>query len=177
MKFKRPIYLATGIMVVVVSLLLAIPATWHSTFFIDGEADKFKMECRTWDIFTMVICYSIASSLLFCFTMSFLFSLCILGSPLLREAYDPEEHTQRWRLLLTLSLVNIFYIITGFLLNFKVVSVFIYECCKFMEPYNGINTILYEVFSFILLASEPLFRPLVFLTFYLTYLLNNDNVY
>ena len=82
---------------------------------------------------------------------------------LLRDVYDPDEHTQvsnksysveenefqylpwtqikkfitsfqnyaffcdqlhfqfqRWRLLLTLSLVNIFYIICGFLLNFKV---------------------------------------------------------
>ena len=74
----------------------------------------------------------------------------ILNPPLLRDVYDPDEHTQvrklrfkkistcldtnvpilnwwfllqRWRLLLTLSLVNIFYIICGFLLNFKVLSI------------------------------------------------------
>ena len=161
----------------------------------------------------MLISFSIFSSLLFCFTFSFLFSLCILGSPLLRFNFvqiscqpmgisckplriscqpngnilstygnilstwerkswplspqgrlrprwahpglkqiifrwgkwvsifamdsDKKVHNffpklrffycnqlhfqfQRWRLLLTLSLVNIFYIICGFLLNFKV---------------------------------------------------------
>ena len=46
-------------------------------------------ECRSWDVYTMLISYSIFSSLLFCFTMSFLFSLCILGSPLLSHTYDP----------------------------------------------------------------------------------------
>lgn len=192
MKFKRPIYIGCTILVVVLSLLLAIPATLNAAIFKENtnELTKYNLnithpqlpdghgeECRTLDIFTMVICYSISSSLLFCFTMSFLFSLCILGSPLLREAYDPEEHTQRWRLLLTLSLVNIFYIICGFLLNFKAVSIFIYNCCEFKQPYEGINHLLYEVFSFILLVGEPFFRPLVFLTFYLTYLINNDNVY
>ena len=44
--------------------------------------------------YTMLISFSIFSSLLFCFTFSFLFSLCILGSPLLRDVYDPDEHTQ-----------------------------------------------------------------------------------
>lgn len=193
MKYKRPIYIGCTILVVVLSLLLAIPATLNAAIFNDrtpqlqqGEnitwdvvvlPEGYGEECRSKDSFTMVICYSISSSLLFCFTMSFLFSLCILGSPLLREAYDPEEHTQRWRLLLTLSLVNIFYIICGFLLNFKTVSTFMRKCCEFEQPYEGINHLMYEVFSFILLVSEPFFRPLVFLTFYLTYLINNDNVY
>merc|ERR1711934_446622 len=130
--------------------VLAIPATVQAGVFQDNPPDggEFKEECRSWDVYTMIITYSIFSSLLFCFTFSFLFSLCILGSPLLRDVYDPEEHTQRWRLLLTLSLVNIFYIICGFLLNFKAVSIFIYNCCEFKQPYEGINHLLYEVFSF-----------------------------
>lgn len=180
MKFKRPIYIGTSLLVVVLSLLLAIPATYHSSIFKDGPPCgpcEPIQECRSWDIYTMIICYCIASSLLFCFTMSFLFSLCILGSPLLREAYDPEEHTQRWRLLLTLSLVNILYIISGFLLNFKEFSRFIFTCCAFMQPFAGVNTLTYDVVSFVFLACEPFFRPLIYLTFYLTYLLNNDNVY
>jgi hypothetical protein len=176
MKFKRPAYIGVSILVVVLSLLLPIPATCHATFFIDNRGE-FKKECRTWDVYTMILTYCLSSSLLFCFTMSFLFSLCILGSPLLREAYDPEEHTQRWRLLLTLSLVNIFYIISGFLINFKDVSRFMFSCCAFEEPFAGINNVTYEVWSFVLLVAEPFFRPLVYLTFYLTYLLNNDNVY
>ena len=93
------------------------------------DGGEFKEECRSWDVYTMIITYSIFSSILFCLTFSFLFSLCILGSPLLRDVYDPDEHTQRWRLLLTLSLVNIFYIISGFLINFKELSRLLYKCC------------------------------------------------
>ena len=43
----------------------------------------------------MIFTYFIASSFLFCFAMSFLFSLCIVGSPFLRNVYDREEYTQR----------------------------------------------------------------------------------
>merc|ERR1711971_779467 len=124
-----------------------------------------------------VICFSIFSSLLFCFTFSFLFSLCILGSPLLRDVYDPDEHTQRWRLLLTLSLVNIFYIISGFLLNFKELSRFLFSCCLISSPLEDINNITYDVWSFVLVVGETVFRPLVYLTFYLSFLVTNDNIY
>jgi hypothetical protein len=41
----------------------------------------------------------------------------------------------RWRLLLTLSLVNGLYIVTGFLLNFKEISRLFYKCCEFEEPF------------------------------------------
>jgi len=125
----------------------------------------------------MLISFSIFSSLLFCFTFSFLFSLCILGSPLLRDVYDPDEHTQRWRLLLTLSLVNIFYIICGFLLNFKELSRFLFSCCLISSPLEDINNITYDVWSFVLVVGEPVFRPLVYLTFYLSFLVTNDNIY
>jgi len=137
----------------------------------------FKQECRTFDVYTMLISFSIFSSLLFCFTFSFLFSLCILGSPLLRDVYDPDEHTQRWRLLLTLSLVNIFYIICGFLLNFKELSRFLFSCCLISSPLEDINNITYDVWSFVLVVGEPVFRPLVYLTFYLSFLVTNDNIY
>ena len=103
----------------------------------------------------MIITYSIFSSILFCLTFSFLFSLCILGSPLLRDVYDPDEHTQRWRLLLTLSLVNIFYIISGFLLNFKELSRLLNKCCLISSLLEDTNNITYEVWNFVLLAGEP----------------------
>ena len=123
----------------------------------------------------MVLTYFLASSLLFCFTMSFLFSLCIVGSPLLRDVYNDNQAFRqryvislnlsflecfkilnlianqiiynhwifstnyRWRLLLTLSLINSFYIISGFLLNFKEISRFVYTCCDIQEPFTGKN--------------------------------------
>ncbi len=40
-----------------------------------------------------------------------------------------------------------------------------------------INNLTYDVWNFVLLVAEPLFRPLVYLTFYLTFIINNDNVY
>ena len=43
----------------------------------------------------------------------------------------------RWRLLLTLSLVNSFYIISGFLMNFKEISRFMHDCCDIKEPFAG----------------------------------------
>ena len=43
--------------------------------------------------------------------------------------------------------------------------------------YLDTNTITYDVWNFVLLVSEPMFRPLVYLTFYLTFLLDNDNVF
>jgi len=139
LKWKRQIYIALSIGVLAFSLLLAIPATVQAGVFQDNPPPpgQFKQECRSWDVYTMLISYSIFSSLCFCFTFSFLFSLCILGSPLLRDVYDPDEHTQRWRLLLTISLVNIFYIICGFLLNFKELSRFLYKCCALVSPLEG----------------------------------------
>lgn len=178
LKWKKQIYIAMSIGVVGISLLLAVPATIQAGVFQDNPPNgQFKQECRSWDVYTMLISYSIFSSLCFCFTFSFLFSLCILGSPLLRDVYDPDEHTQRWRLLLTISLVNIFYIITGFLLNFKELSRFLYKCCAITSPLEDINNITYDVWNFVLLVSEPMFRPLVLLSFYWTFLSTNDNVY
>ena len=197
MKWKRQIYIAISLGIVLVSMVLAIPATVQAGVFQDNPPDggEFKEECRSWDVYTMIITYSIFSSVLFCLTFSFLFSLCILGSPLLRDVYDPDEHTQRWRLLLTLSLVNIFYIISGFLLNFKELSRLLYRCClvtslidgkkKLSLPqtllqicfYPDVNNITYDVWNFVLLVGEPMFRPLVWLTFYLAFLLDNDNVF
>jgi len=176
LKWKRQIYLGLGVATVLFSLLLAVPATLQAAVFIDNH-DGFKEECRSWDVYTMLISYSICSSILFCFTFSFLFSLCILGSPLLRDTYDPDEHTQRWRLLLTLSLVNIFYIISGFLLNFKELSRFLYKCCLYASLLEDTNNITYDVWNFVLLVGEPMFRPLVYLTFYLSFLITNDNVF
>jgi len=178
LKWKRQIYIGVSIGIVFLSMVLAIPATVQAAVFQDNPPDGvFKEECRSWDVYTMIITYSIFSSVLFCLTFSFLFSLCILGSPLLRDVYDPDEHTQRWRLLLTVSLVNIFYIITGFLLNFKELSRLLYKCCLVTSLIEDTNTITYDVWNFVLLVSEPMFRPLVYLTFYLTFLLDNDNVF
>jgi len=176
LKHKRGIYFGLAVGVISVSLLLSIPATYNAGVFQDVDGG-FKQECRSFDVYTMLISFSIFSSLLFCFTFSFLFSLCILGSPLLRDVYDPDEHTQRWRLLLTLSLVNIFYIICGFLLNFKELSRFLFSCCLISSPLEDINNITYDVWSFVLVAGEPVFRPLVYLTFYLSFLVTNDNIY
>lgn len=176
LKHKRVIYICMCVGVLLVSVLLSIPATYHAGVFILNEGE-FRRECRSFDVYTMLISYSIMSSILFCFTFSFLFSLCILGSPLLRDVYDPDEHTQRWRLLLTVSLVNIFYILSGFLLNFKELSRILFSCCLIKSPLEDINTITYDVWNFVLLVAEPAFRPLVYLTFYLSFLVTNDNIY
>merc|ERR1712061_432716 len=58
---------------------------------IQNDATDDKKECRTLDVYTMVFSYFLGSSFLFCFTMSFLFSLCIVGSPYLRDVIDEEE--------------------------------------------------------------------------------------
>ena len=155
LKWKRQIYIGLSIGVVVLSLLLAIPATVQAGVFQDNPpGGQFKQECRSWDVYTMLISFSIFSSLCFCFTFSFLFSLCILGSPLLRDVYDPDEHTQRWRLLLTISLVNIFYIICGFLLNFKELSRFLYKCCALTSPLEGRRLHASDMFMFLCLLCE-----------------------
>jgi len=176
MKHKRTIYAFLTVGVVLVSLLLSIPATLYGGVFIKIIGETRYEECRTFDVYTMLISYSIFSSLLFCFTFSFLFSLCILGSPLLMT-HDPDEHTQRWRLLLTISLVNIFYILSGFLLNFKEFSSFLFNCCLIKSPLEDINNITYDVWNFVLLVAEPAFRPMVYLIFYLSFLMTNDNIY
>ena len=145
MKWKRQIYAGVIFAVFFFSFMLSLPATVQAGVFQDNGPEglgPFKEECRSWDVYTMIITYSICSSILFCLTFSFLFSLCILGSPLLRDVFDPDEHTQRWRLLLTLSLVNIFYIISGFLLNFKELSRLLYKCCLVTSLLEGTFSLL-----------------------------------
>ena len=96
---KKMIYVASFGIVLLFSLFVSIPATIKSAIFIDkgppGSRDPLKQECRTLDVYTMVFSYFLGSSLLFCFTMSFLFSLCIVGSPYLRDVIDEEEYKQR----------------------------------------------------------------------------------
>ena len=97
---KKMIYVASFGIVLLFSLFVSIPATIKSAIFIDkgppGSRDPLKQECRTLDVYTMVFSYFLGSSLLFCFTMSFLFSLCIVGSPYLRDVIDEEEYKQRY---------------------------------------------------------------------------------
>ena len=99
------IYVASFGIVLLFSLFVSIPATIKSAIFIDkgppGSRDPLKQECRTLDVYTMVFSYFLGSSLLFCFTMSFLFSLCIVGSPYLRDVIDEEEYKQRYVLCST----------------------------------------------------------------------------
>ncbi len=45
--------------------------------------------------------------------------------------------------MLSLSLVNIFYIISGFLLNFKEISRFVLDCCAIAEPFISKSSIMY----------------------------------
>jgi hypothetical protein len=176
--FKRPLYIGCAIVGIILSFVLAIPATVNSAIFIDNPPNgQYKQECRSLDNYTMVLTYCLSSSLLFCFAMSFLFSLCIVGSPLLKNVPDREEYIQRWRLLLTISLVNGLYIVTGFLLNFKEMSRMVFKCCDFDEPYISIDTTTYDVFSFVLLLSEPFLRPLALLCFYFKYLLTDVSAY
>jgi len=85
----------------------------------------------------MVLTYYICSSILFCFAMSFLFSLCIVGSPFLKDVTDQTEYVRRFRMLLTVALVNGIYIATGFLLNFKEIAKIFYNCCDINEPYSS----------------------------------------
>ena len=57
----------------------------------------FRQECRTKETYSMVLAYFFGSALLFCFVFSFLFSLCVVGSPLLRDVYDdPSAYSQRY---------------------------------------------------------------------------------
>ena len=141
-------------MILIFSIFLAIPAAVHSAIWMDDGSRSgysFRQECRSADTYSMVFAYFFGSALLFCFAMSFLFSLCIVGSPLLRDVYDdPQAYSQRWRLLLTLSLINSFYIISGFLLNFKEVSRFVLNCCEMKQPFAGISiTKLYTIQCFL----------------------------
>ncbi|XP_023325888.1 histamine H2 receptor [Eurytemora carolleeae] len=170
--------LGMSLSIVVFSILLALPATLHAGIFQDPSSQQtFKQECRTLDIYTMPITYIFSSSILFCFSMGFLFSLCILGSPLLKGAYDPEEHSKKWRIILTLSVVNILYIICGFLLNFKEISRFLFKCCNIIKPFSELNDISYDAWSFSLLSSRTMLRPGVYLLFYQKYLLEKPYYY
>jgi len=175
---KKTIYTALFAICFLFSIIVSIPATIKSAIFIDNPPDPqpYKKECRTLDSYTMVFSYFLGSSLLFCFTMSFLFSLCIVGSPFLRDAIDREEYVQRWRLLLSVSLVNGFFIVSGFLLNFKEISRMFSECCEFREPFRSINTNTYDIWSFVLLIAEPFLRPLTWLLFYFYYLMNDPSM-
>ncbi len=94
---KKTMYIALFAICLLFSLFLSIPATIKSAIFLDDPPgpDPLKKECRTLDAYTMVLSYFLASSILFCFTMSFLFSLCIVGSPFLRDVIDSEEYSQR----------------------------------------------------------------------------------
>ena len=42
---------------------------------------------------------------------------------------------------------------------------------------SGIDNSTYEIWSFILLIAEPFFRPLVYLTFYFRYLMDDPMAY
>jgi len=176
--YKRQIYIGLFVLVLLFSIFLAIPATVYSHIvLIQKDTDEldpnFREECRSKDEYTMVLTYFLGSSLLFCFTMSFLFSLCIVGSPLLRDVMnDKHAFRQRWHLLLTLSLINSFYIVSGFLLNFQEISRFLYDCCNIKEPFTGINNwkLTYHIWSFVLLIAEPFLRPLASISFYFKYL-------
>ncbi len=90
---KRPVYFACLLLSFLLPLLLAIPATVGSGLAMDNREDI--LECRTSDGYTMIVTYLVSSSVLFCFAMSFLFSLCIVGSPFLRATIDREEYLQR----------------------------------------------------------------------------------
>jgi len=170
MKFRRQIYIGTFLVIIIFSVLLAIPSAIQSNFVMDDTGTEFRIECRTKETYSMVLAYFFGSALLFCFAMSFLFSLCVVGSPLLRDVYDdPTAYSQRWRLLLTLSLINGLYIVSGFLLNFKEVSRYIFDCCEIEEPFLGTDTLTYDIWSFTMLLSEPMLRPLVTLGFYYKY--------
>jgi len=171
--FKKSLYIALFAVALLFSVFIAIPATSSAAIFQDDTGPVFKKECISTNNYIMILAYCFSSSILFCFTFTFLFSLCILGSPLLKGAFDIEEHTQRWRFLLTLSLVNGLYIVTGFLLNFKEISRIFYTCCEFEEPFFSVDTVTYDVWSFLLLISEPLLRPLAILGFYFRYLLTD----
>jgi hypothetical protein len=176
---KKAVYLASFVICLLFSILVSIPATINSAIFFDdppGE-EEAKQECRTLDAYTMVFSYFLGSSLLFCFTMSFLVSLCIVGSPFLRDVMDEEEYSQRWRLLLSVSIVNSLFIISGFLLNFKEISRLLFNCCEFTEPYKSLDTTTYEIWSFVFLIAEPFLRPLTFLSFYFRYLMSDPLEY
>ena len=64
----------------------------------------FRKECRATGPgeYSMVLIYFSASALLFCFAMSFFFSLCVVGSPLLRDVYDdPSAYSQRYEIYIS----------------------------------------------------------------------------
>ena len=93
--FKKSLYIALFVVALLFSVFIAIPATSSAAIFQEPRP-VFKRECIATNNYIMILAYCLSSSLLFCFTMSFLFSLCILGSPLLKGVFDIEEHTQRY---------------------------------------------------------------------------------
>ena len=54
MKWKRQIYIGVSIAIVVLSLILAVPATVQAAVFQDlPPGGEFKKECRSWDVYTV----------------------------------------------------------------------------------------------------------------------------
>merc|ERR1711879_947778 len=51
------------------------------------------------------------------------------------------------------------------------------RCCLVTSLIDDVNNLTYDVWNFVLVVGEPMFRPLVWLSFYLTFLLDNDNVF
>jgi len=147
----------------ILSSLLALPATIHTEIITDVVNKTEIEECRTLDIYTMPIIYGSVSSLLFCFAMFFFLSLCILGSPLFKDVFDQEEYGNRWKGLLKMSLVNGLFIGCGFLLNFKEVSRFFNKCCDIHSPFAEVNNSWYDSWSFCLYASKAVTRTIVFI--------------
>jgi len=146
------------------SILLALPATVHSQLFQNGQED-FKQECRSLDVYTMPTIYMFTSSVLFCGTMGFLFSLCIFGSPFLKSVYTTEEFNIKWKTLLAVSMVNAIYIICAFLLNFKELSRFFYNCCSLERPFINLNNTTYDAWSFSLYGSKAFLRSFILLMY------------
>lgn len=137
-KLKNIIKIGFVPSVVCMSILASLPTTFNANIFMEtSDNSKFRQECRALDIYSMIIVYGITSSILFCFTMGFLLSLCVLGSPLLKIQNDIQEHNYRWQRLVTISLVNILFITCGFPLNFKEFSRFLYKYCFFRSPFSG----------------------------------------
>ena len=51
------------------------------------------------------------------------------------------------------------------------------KCCAIEKPFSGTNTLTYDIWSFVLLISEPFLRPLAILAFYFRYLLTDVSAY
>jgi len=166
LSYQKKAGLVKGVVCVallVLSSLLALPATIHSEIITDVVNKTEIKECRTLDIYTMPIIYISVSSLLFCFAMFFFLSLCLIGSPLFKDVFDQNEYRDRFKGLLKMSLVNGLFIVSAFLLNFKEVSRFFSKCCDIHSPFAELNNSWYDSWSFCLYASKAVTRTIVFI--------------